>query len=193
VQAKRIRAPLTDSDVEKLQAGDTVLVSGVIYTARDLAHKKLVELLSKGLTLPVDLAGQILYYVGPAPAKPGQAIGSAGPTTSGRMDLYTPALLKYGVKAVIGKGSRSPEVRRAFRDFKGVYLAATGGAGALLAKKILAAEIAAYPELGPEAIRSLTVEDFPVTVINDIYGKDLYEEGRKSYEKYAKECRATEQ
>ncbi len=181
MEAKRIRAPLTDSDVKKLQAGDTVLVSGVIYTARDSAHKRLVERLAKGETLPVDLTGQILYYVGPAPAKPGQAIGSAGPTTSGRMDPYTPALLEYGVKAVIGKGSRSPEVRKAFQDFQGVYLAATGGAGALLAKKILAAEIVAYPELGPEAIRRLTVEDFPVTVINDIYGKDLYEEGRKNY------------
>jgi len=184
MEAKRIRAPLTDSDVKKLQAGDTVLVSGVIYTARDSAHKRLVERLAKGETLPVDLAGQIIYYVGPAPAKPGQAIGSAGPTTSGRMDPYTPALLEYGVKAVIGKGSRSPEVRKAFQDFQGVYLAATGGAGALLAKKILAAEIVAYPELGPEAIRRLTVEDFPVTVINDIYGKDLYEEGRKNYAKY---------
>jgi len=179
-----MRAPLTDSDVEKMHAGDTVLISGVIYTARDAAHQRLVELLDKGHALPVDLKGQILYYVGPAPAKPGQAIGSAGPTTSGRMDPYTPALLQYGVKALIGKGSRSPEVRRALQNFKGIYLAATGGAGALLAKKILAAEIVAYPELGPEAIRRLVVKDFPATVINDIYGKDLYEEGRKSYAKY---------
>lgn len=178
-----MRAPLTDSDVENMHAGDTVLISGVIYTARDAAHQRLVELLGKGHALPVDLKGQILYYVGPAPAKPGQAIGSAGPTTSGRMDPYTPALLKYGVKALVGKGSRSPEVRRALQDFKGIYLAATGGAGALLAKKILTAEIVAYPELGPEAIRRLVVKDFPVTVINDIYGKDLYEEGRRSYAK----------
>lgn len=178
-----MRAPLTDSDVENMHAGDTVLISGIIYTARDAAHQRLVELLGKGHALPVDLKGQILYYVGPAPAKPGQAIGSAGPTTSGRMDPYTPALLKYGVKALVGKGSRSPEVRRALQDFKGIYLAATGGAGALLAKKILAAEIVAYPELGPEAIRRLVVKDFPATVINDIYGKDLYEEGRRSYAK----------
>lgn len=178
-----MRAPLKDSDVEKMYAGDTVLISGVIYTARDAAHQRLVELLDKGHALPVDLKGQILYYVGPAPAKPGQAIGSAGPTTSSRMDPYTPALLKYGVKALVGKGSRSPEVRGALQDFKGIYLAATGGAGALLAKKILAAEIVAYPELGPEAIRRLVVKDFPATVINDIYGKDLYEEGRRSYAK----------
>lgn len=186
MEAKRIRAPLKDMDVEKLQAGDKVLLSGVIYAARDSAHKRLVELLQNGEALPVELKGQIIYYVGPAPAKPGRSIGSAGPTTSGRMDPYTPVLLEYGVKAVIGKGSRSEEVRRAFQEFRGVYLAATGGAGALLAKKILAAEIVAYPELGPEAIRRLTVEDFPATVINDIYGKDLYEEGRKKYAAYAK-------
>ncbi len=183
MEVKRLQAPLDDRCVEQLRAGDAVLVSGAIFTARDAVHKRLAELLQRGLELPVDLTAQILYYVGPAPAKPGQAIGSAGPTTSGRMDPFTPALLQYGVRALIGKGGRSPEVRLALQKFKGVYLAATGGAGALLAKRILAAEIAAYPELGPEAIYRLTVENFPAMVINDIYGRDLYEEGRRNYAK----------
>jgi len=183
MEVKKIKAPLSDSDVEKMLTGDKILLSGIIYTARDAAHKRLVELINQGKDLPVDLVRQIMYYVGPAPAKQGHAIGSAGPTTSDRMDPYTPPLLKYGVKAIIGKGSRSQEVRKALLDNKAVYLAATGGAGALLAKKIYAAEVVAYHELGPEAVWRLTVEDFPVTVINDIYGKDLYEEGRKKYKK----------
>ena len=174
MEVKHLRAPLCESDVAGLRAGERVLISGVVYAARDAAHERLVELLTRGEDLPVDLKGQIIYYVGPAPGKPGQAIGSAGPTTSGRMDPYTPPLLAYGVKALIGKGGRSPEVRKALIDYKGVYLAATGGAGALLAKRILSAEIAAYHELGPEALRRLVVEDFPATVINDIYGNDLY-------------------
>jgi fumarate hydratase subunit beta len=181
MEVKRIRAPLTDEAVLDLKTGDNVLISGVIYAARDAAHKKLVELLEKGEEWPVDLKGQIIYYVGPAPAKPGQVIGSAGPTTSGRMDAYTPALLAYGVKAVIGKGLRNEATRKAFQDFKAVYLAATGGAGALLARTIKESEVVAYPELGPEAIRRLVVEDFPVTVINDAYGNDLYAEGRGRY------------
>ncbi len=172
---------MTKTVLTDLRAGDNVLISGVIYTARDAAHKKLVELLAKGENLPVDLKGQIIYYVGPAPAKPGQAIGSAGPTTSGRMDPYTPALLKYGVKAVVGKGVRDKTTRDAFVTYKGVYLGATGGAGALLAKTIKEAEIVAYPELGPEAVCRLVVEEFPVTVVNDVYGNDLYEEGRRKY------------
>ena len=181
MEVKRINAPLSDADIMELQAGDNVLISGGIYTARDAAHKKLVQLLEEGRELPVDLMGQILYYVGPTPAKPGQAVGSAGPTTSGRMDPYTPALLQYGVKAVIGKGSRSEAVCQALKENRAVYLAATGGAGALLARKITSAEVAAYEELGPEAVRRLEVQDFPATVVNDAYGRDLYQEGRSQY------------
>jgi len=178
---KRISAPLSDADVMGLKAGDNVLISGVIYAARDAAHQKLVELLEKNEALPLDLKGQIIYYVGPTPAKPGRVIGSAGPTTSGRMDAYTPALLARGLKAVIGKGSRNAATVQAFKNYKGVYLAATGGAGALLAKTIKEAEIVAYPELGPEAIRRLVVQDFPATVINDACGNDLYAAGRRQY------------
>lgn len=181
MEQKTITPPLTNKDVMGLKAGDNVLISGEIYTARDAAHKKLIELLEKGEPWPVDFKGQVIYYVGPTPTKPGQVIGSAGPTTSGRMDAYTPEMIKMGVKAVIGKGSRNQETRKAFQDYKGVYLAATGGAGALLAKTIKEAEVVAYPELGPEAIRRLVVEDFPATVINDAYGNDLYEEGRLRY------------
>jgi len=181
LEFKKITSPLTDEKIRNLKAGDNILISGEIYTARDAAHKKLIELSEKGRPWPVNLRGQIIYYVGPTPAKPGQVIGSSGPTTSGRMDPYTPTMLKSGVKAVIGKGSRNQETRKAFQDYKGVYLAATGGAGALLAKTIKEAEVVAYPELGPEAVRRLVVEDFPATVINDIYGNDLYEEGRCRY------------
>lgn len=178
---KRISAPLTDEDVMQLKAGDNVLISGVIYTGRDAAHKKLVELLDAGEPLPVDLKGQIIYYVGPSPAKPGKVIGSAGPTTSGRMDAYTPALLAVGLKACIGKGSRKKPVIDALVKHKAVYMAATGGAAALLAKTVKKAEVVAYPELGAEAIYRLEVEDFPATVINDAYGNDIYEEGRRQY------------
>lgn len=181
MEPTRITPPLTDEDVMNLKAGDNVLISGVIYTARDAAHKRLVELLEKGEEWPVDLKGQLIYYVGPTPAKPGEVIGSAGPTTSGRMDAYTPAVLEYGVKGVIGKGARNEATREAFQKHKGVYLAATGGAGALLAKVIKEAEVVAYEELGPEAIRRLVVEDFPATVINDAHGNDLYQEGREKY------------
>jgi fumarate hydratase subunit beta len=172
---------LTDEDVMRLRAGDNVLISGVVYTGRDAAHKKLVELLEAGLPLPVDLHGQMIYYVGPTPAKPGKVIGSAGPTTSGRMDAYTPALLEQGLKACIGKGSRSQDVRDALIRYKGVYLAATGGAAALLAKTVNKAEVVAYPELGAEAIYRLEVTDFPATVVNDAYGGDVYETGRRQY------------
>lgn len=178
---KRISAPLTDQVILKLKSGDNVFISGVIYTARDSAHKKLVELLQKNEIPPFLLTGQIIYYVGPTPAKPGRPIGSAGPTTSGRMDAYTPALLEKGLKAVIGKGSRNAVTAKALQKYKGVYLAATGGAGALLARTIREAEIVAYPELGPEAIHRLLVEDFPATVINDAHGNDLYEQGRQQY------------
>lgn len=181
MEVKRMKAPLTDDSVLDLKAGDNVLFSGVIYAARDAAHKKLMDLLEKGEAWPVDLKGQVIYYVGPSPEKPGQVIGSAGPTTSGRMDAYTPAILANGVKAVIGKGLRNEATRKAFQDHKAVYLAATGGAGALIARTIKESEVVAYPELGPEAIRRLVVEDFPAIVINDAYGNDLYAEGRSKY------------
>lgn len=181
MEAKKIQAPLGDDDIMALKAGDNVLINGVIYTARDAAHKKLVELMDKGEALPIDLQGQFIYYVGPTPAKPGQAIGSAGPTTSGRMDAYTPKMLEKGMKACIGKGLRNQAVRDALQQHKGVYLAAVGGAGALLSKKIKKCEVVAYPELGAEAIHRLEVEDFPATVINDAYGNDLYAEGAKEY------------
>lgn len=177
----KMATPLNEEDVAKLKAGDLVLLNGVIYTGRDAAHKKLVDLIEKGETLPVDFAGQIIYYVGPSPAKPGKVIGSAGPTTSGRMDAYAPELIKLGLKGMIGKGSRNAGVLESMKKYHSVYLAATGGAAALIAKKIKQAEVVAYPELGPEAIYRLEVEDFPVTVVNDIYGGDLYQEGIIKY------------
>ncbi|MCX5916839.1 MAG: Fe-S-containing hydro-lyase, partial [Deltaproteobacteria bacterium] len=153
----RLKTPLTDGDVEKLKAGDKVLITGVIYTGRDAAHKRLTDLLKEGKPLPFDIKGQIIYYVGPAPAKPGHAIGSAGPTTSGRMDAYSPKLMEIGLKGMIGKGMRKKEVIEAMKKYKAVYLAATGGAGALLAKSVKKAQIVAYEDLGPEAINRLEV------------------------------------
>lgn len=180
---KKMNTPMSDDDIMSLKAGDNLYITGVIYTARDAAHKKLVELMEKGENLPLDLTGQVIYYVGPTPAKPGQVIGSAGPTTSGRMDAYTPQMLAAGMKACIGKGSRSKAVKEALCKYKGVYLAAVGGAGALLSKKITGCETVAYPELGPEAIHRLDVKDFPVTVVNDAHGNDLYEDGVRQYER----------
>ena len=177
----RIRAPLEASDVKKLKAGDRVLVSGVVYTARDAAHKRLVEALEAGQKLPFDLEGQIIYYVGPCPAKPGQALGSCGPTTSGRMDPYTPTLIARGLRGMIGKGSRVPAVVEAMRKHGAVYLAAIGGAGALAAKTVKKAEMVAYEDLGPEAIRRLEVVDFPAIVCIDAQGNDLYEAGKAKY------------
>ncbi|HKZ45893.1 MAG TPA: Fe-S-containing hydro-lyase [Thermodesulfobacteriota bacterium] len=177
----KITSPLTDKDVEKLKAGDKVLITGVFYTARDAAHKRLIELLEGGKKLPFDIKGQLIYYVGPTPAKPGRIIGSAGPTTSGRMDAYTPRLLELGLKGTIGKGQRSQEVIEAMQKNKAVYLAAVGGAAALIAKTIKKAEIIAYEDLGPEAIRRLEVKDFPAIVINDIYGNDLFKIGVERY------------
>jgi len=182
-EPKRITPPLTDGDVEALRAGDRVLVTGVVYTARDAAHKRLVELIERGDELPFDPKGQIIYYVGPTPPKPGQVIGSAGPTTSGRMDVYTPPLLALGVKAMIGKGQRSPEVIEALKENRAVYMAAVGGAAALIARSIKKVEVIAYEELGPEAIRRIEVEDFPAIVVNDIYGGDLFKEGQSEYAK----------
>ncbi|MCX7974585.1 MAG: Fe-S-containing hydro-lyase [Candidatus Aminicenantes bacterium] len=177
----RITTPVSDEVIEKLRAGDRVFITGYLLTARDAAHKKLVDLIKEGKDLPIDLRGQIIYYVGPTPARPGKAIGSAGPTTSYRMDSYTPLLHSMGLKATIGKGSRSEEVKEALKKYKAVYLAAVGGAGALISKSIEAQEVVAYPELGPEAIIRLKVKDFPCIVINDIYGGDLYEEGKMKY------------
>lgn len=167
--------------IKKLTVGTKVLISGVIYVARDAAHRRLIQALDKGDRLPFDLAGQTLYYMGPSPAKPGQVIGSAGPTTSGRMDIYTPRLIAAGIRAMLGKGSRSQEVKEAMKKYKAVYLAAIGGAGALIAKTIKKSEVIAYEELGAEAVRRLEVEDFPVTVVNDIYGGDLYQKGKARY------------
>jgi fumarate hydratase subunit beta len=177
----KLSPPVTDEMIRDLVMGDQVLVNGVIYTARDAAHKRLMELLDAGQKLPVDFEGQILYYVGPSPARPGRVIGAAGPTTSTRMDVYTPTMLKLGLKAMIGKGRRSPDVLAALQEYTAVYLGATGGAGALISKCIKAAEVVAFPDLGPEAIHRLEVEDFPTIVINDCHGGDLYELGRREY------------
>jgi len=179
----RLTTPLSESDLEKLSIGDKVLLSGVIYTGRDAAHKRLFELIQQGKDLPIDIKGQIIYFVGPSPAKPGQTIGSAGPTTSYRMDSFSPKLIELGLKGMIGKGNRSQEVIEAMKKYKAVYLGATGGAGALIAKTIKKAEVVAYEDLGPEAIRKLEVKDFPVVVINDTKGNDLYVEGAKKYRK----------
>lgn len=179
----KLKTPLSTEDVEKLEIGDKVLLSGVIYTGRDAAHKRLTDLLKEGKSLPIDVQGQIIYYVGPSPAKPGQAIGSAGPTTSYRMDAYAPQLMALGMKGMIGKGNRAPSVIEAMKKYKAVYFGATGGAGSLISKSIKKAEVVAYPELGPEAVMRLEVEDFPVVVINDTRGNDLYVEGAKKYKK----------
>ena len=177
----RLKTPLSDEDVERLKIGDRVLINGIIYTGRDAAHKRLFGLIKEGKALPFDMKGQIIYYVGPTPSKPGQVFGSAGPTTSYRMDTYSPALLEKGLKGMIGKGMRSEAVKEAMKKFKAVYFAATGGAGALLAKRVKKAEVVAYEDLGPEAIRKLEVEDLPVIVVNDVRGGDLYIEGEKQY------------
>jgi fumarate hydratase subunit beta len=177
----RLKPPLSNEDVEKLKIGDRVVISGIIYTGRDAAHKRLFDLLKEGKDLPIDIKGQIIYYVGPTPAKPGQVFGSAGPTTSYRMDAYSPLLIEKGLKGMIGKGMRSDTVKEAMKKYKAVYFAATGGAGALLAKRVRKAEIVAYEDLGPEAIRRLEVEDLPVIVVNDVRGNDLYIEGEKKY------------
>lgn len=181
--AKHITTPLSDETVASLKAGDQVLLTGVVYTARDAAHKRLIALIKEGKDLPIDLRGQVIYYVGPAPAKPGDPIGSAGPTTSMRMDPYAPTLMEHGMKGMIGKGMRSKEVRDAMVRHRAVYLAAVGGAAALVAETIKSAEVVAYEDLGPEAIRKLYVEDLPLFVIDDIHGDDLYEQGVAKYRK----------
>lgn len=174
---KKITLPLTDADLDSLKAGDRVLLSGTVYTARDAAHKRMVDQEKEGIPFPIDVARQVIYYTGPTPAKPGEVIGSAGPTTSGRMDLYTPRLLEKGLKGMIGKGYRNEEVKAAIKRHRAVYFGAVGGAAALIARSIKAVEVIAYEDLGTEAIRKLTIEDFPVFVINDVHGGDIYEEG----------------
>jgi fumarate hydratase subunit beta len=181
MRALTLTAPLDQPSIDALHAGDHVLLSGTLLTARDAAHKRLIETLERGEPLPVDLTGQIVYYVGPAPAKPGQPIGSAGPTTSGRLDPYTPALLAAGMRGMIGKGYRSSEVREAIAEYGAVYFAALGGTGALLARHITSADVIAYDDLGPEAIYRLTVVDFPVIVVNDRYGHDAYQDALRDY------------
>ncbi len=178
---KRITTPLTEDKIKDLKAGDSVLISGSIFTARDAAHKRLIDLLDKGEKLPIDVNNEIVYYVGPTPAKPGMAIGSAGPTTSYRMDAYTPKLLDLGLKGMIGKGLRSKEVIASIVKNKAVYFGAIGGAAALIGKSVEKAEILAYEDLGSEAIRRLEVVDFPAVVIIDSEGNNLYEVGQKAY------------
>lgn len=180
---KKITTPLTDEILSELKSGDKLLLSGIIYSGRDAAHKRLVELIDKGEPLPFDIKGQVIYFVGPTPARPGNPIGSAGPTTSNRMDAYSPLLIENGLKGMIGKGDRSKEVIDAMVKHKAVYLMAVGGAGALISKCIKKSKVIAYEELGPEAIREMEVEDFPVIVINDIQGNNLYTEGVKKYSK----------
>jgi len=177
----KLTTPLTDRVVEQLRAGDKVSITGVIYVGRDAAHKRMVAALEAGEPLPFDPRGQIIYYMGPAPAKPGDPIGSAGPTTSYRMDPYTPKMLEAGLKGMIGKGNRSMPVREAMQKHRAVYLGAIGGAGALIAKSIKSATVIAYDDLGAEALRRLEVEDFPAIVVNDIYGGDAYEDGLKQF------------
>ncbi len=176
-----IKTPITREDVRKLKAGDSCLISGFIYTARDAAHKRLCELVAEGKELPFDVKDSVIYFVGPTPAKPGQAIGSAGPTTSYRMDAYSPTLIAQGQTGMIGKGKRGPEVIAAMKEHGAVYFGAIGGCGALLNKCIKRAEIVAYEDLGAEAIRRLEVEDFPVIVIIDSEGNNLYQSGRAAY------------
>jgi fumarate hydratase subunit beta len=172
---QEVEIPFAEGVVESLQAGDLISLTGTLFTGRDQTHRLMMALLDDGADLPVDLAGQLLYYVGPSPARPGQVIGAAGPTTSYRMDVYTPRLLELGLKATMGKGARSLPVRAAMARNKAVYLAAFGGAGALLSKCIVAAELVAFADAGPEALFKFTVERFPAVVINDVHGRDYYE------------------
>ena len=181
-QTIRLKTPLTDEDLEPLRIGDRVLFNGIIYTARDAAHGRLIDRINRNESLPIDLEGHVIYYVGPTPAKPGEVIGAAGPTSGYRMDPHTPALLEKGLKGMIGKGPRDSAVKDAMQKHKAVYFAAIGGAGALIAQSIRSAEIVAYPDLETEAIRRLEIKDFPVIVAIDIYGGDLYETGQSQFE-----------
>jgi len=180
-EVKKVTLPLTEEVLRELRAGDNLLLSGVIYVARDAAHKRMVEALDHGQPLPFDIRGATVYYMGPTPPRPGRVIGSAGPTTSGRMDAYAPRLMAEGLKGMIGKGLRSQAVKDAMVKYRAVYLGAIGGAGAIISRSIKKSEVVAYEELGAEAVRCLEVEDFPVTVVNDIHGGDLYQEGKARY------------
>ncbi len=176
-----LHTPLRAGDVEKLRVGDEVFISGVVFTARDAAHERLARMLAEGTPLPVDLRDQVVYYCGPTPARPGRPIGSAGPTTASRMDPYTPALLATGLRGMIGKGRRSLKVREALRRYRAVYFGAIEGTAALLGERVREARVVAFPDLGAEAIHRLVVDRFPVTVVNDVLGGDLYEEGQARY------------
>lgn len=179
--SKPLTTPLTDAVIDGLAIGDHVTFTGVIYTARDAAHKRLIEMADRGESLPIDLAGQVIYYVGPTPPRPGAVIGSAGPTTAMRLDPYTPRMLELGIKGIIGKGGRGPAVREAIARHHAVYCIAVGGTGALLNRHIKSAEVVAFEDLGTEAIRRLEVEGFPAIVVNDCRGNDLLEQGKKQY------------
>lgn len=178
-----LTTPLKREDADRLRAGDTVKLCGYIYTARDAAHKRLVDLIKEGKELPMPLEGQVIYYVGPSPTPPGRVIGSAGPTTSYRMDPYAPILIERGLRGMIGKGERAAGVVEAMQKYGAVYFAATGGAAALLSKRVTCAEVIAYPELGAEAINRLKVENFPVIVAQDSHGGNIYRDGQKQYAK----------
>lgn len=182
-QIKHITTPLTADTVKNLRAGDVVRITGPVYTARDAAHKRMTEALAAGKPLPFDIAGQVVYYVGPSPTKPGEVVGSAGPTTSGRMDKYTPALIEKGMRGMIGKGSRSKEVIEACVKYGAVYFVAVGGAAAVISQSIKGEEMIAYEDLGPEAIRRYEVEDFPAIVCIDSEGNDFYKAGIAKYRK----------
>ena len=177
----KVTTPLDTETLCKLKTGDKVLISGTIYTARDAAHKRMIEMLRRGEELPFDIKNQIIYYVGPTPPKPGKVIGSAGPTTSTRMDAYTPELLELGLKGMIGKGLRSQAVKDAISKYKGIYFSSVGGAAAIISKSIISTKLIAFEDLGPEAIRELIVKDFPAVVVNDCHGGDLYIEGKKQF------------
>lgn len=179
---KHIVTPLSDEVIRELKAGDEVFISGVLYTARDAAHKRMIELIGRGEPLPFDIKGQVIYYVGPCPAREGKVIGSAGPTTSGRMDAYAPKLIELGLKGMIGKGLRSQPVKDAIKKYGSIYFGAIGGAGALISSCIKKEEIIAFEDLGTEAVRRIEVENMPCIVIIDIEGRDLYQEGRLKYQ-----------
>lgn len=182
IEKRILRAPFTDDVIRSLTAGDLVYLSGTIYTARDAAHKRLYEMLDRGEPMPFDFTGQVVYYAGPCPAKPGQPIGSVGPTTAGRMDAYSPRLIREGLKVMIGKGLRNTEVVDALKQYTGVFFAAIGGAAALMARCVDTAKVIAFDDLGPEAIRRLTVTELPVIVAIDSQGRNVYETGRAAYE-----------
>ncbi len=178
---RKVAVPLPEDTVRMLRTGDEVLISGTVYTARDMAHARLADMISRGMDLPFDMEGSVIYYTGPSPAPPGRVIGSAGPTTSYRMDMFAEAMFKAGMKGMIGKGARSPEVKGLIRRYCGIYFAATGGAAALLSDSVIESDVVAFEDLGPEAVRRLVVRDMPVIVVNDCFGGDLYSEGIEKY------------